>query len=247
MCCKIKNECDVCNGHKDKPQRLVLRWVGTSKKTVTFSSETLCVRNTRLTSNSDSDEVVLDAASCFGSGNTLPTNLYFKVDGASGYLHASCSQPLNIGDVIYTAPNKGSLIVVGFQSLSGRTESACGKPTQTCGPRTASKPSVKCSAGITVPKLTSKKGVPLRINSDGSIQYIWGKSKNSDVLSTDEFEYIGVSCDGEKVKGKVVVTLDIPKTEPKPAGVWVHATSCVLINVCATNNENCQIYCFTPI
>ena len=125
LCCKVKNGCDVCNGHKDKPQRLVLRWVGTSKKTITFSSDTLCVRETRLTSNSDSDEVVLDAASCFGYGNQLPTDLYFKVDGSSGYLHASCSQPLNLGDVIFQDENKGFLILVGFRAMSGRTDGQC--------------------------------------------------------------------------------------------------------------------------
>merc|ERR1712048_64890 len=206
--------CDVCNGRKDKPRKLILRWVATAgtKSSVMFASVNNCVMPTKLTSNSDSNEVVLGCGA-----SKLPTDLYFKVDGATGYLHASCSQPLNIGDVIYQVPNKGSLILVGFQSISGRTESACGRPTQTCGPRTASKPSVKCSAGITVPKLTSKNGVPLRINSDGSIQYLWGKSQSRNMLSTDQIEYIGVSCDGEKVKGKVVITLDMPKTEPKPA------------------------------
>merc|ERR1712048_272112 len=95
--------CDVCNGRKDKPRKLILRWVATAgtKSSVMFASVNNCVMPTKLTSNSDSDEVVLDAASCFGYGNKLPTDLYFKVDGASGYLHASCSQPLNIGDVIY--------------------------------------------------------------------------------------------------------------------------------------------------
>merc|ERR1712048_77531 len=122
---KTKNDCDVCNRRKDKPQKLRLRWVVGSKKSITFASSATCVQRTTLTSDSDSNEVTLDAVSCFGSGNKLPTNIYFQVDGATGYLHASCSHPLNLGDVVYQAGDKGSLVLVGFQAMSGRTESAC--------------------------------------------------------------------------------------------------------------------------
>merc|ERR1712159_689737 len=47
--------------------------------------------------------------------------------GSPRYLHASCSQPLHVGDEIYS-DSKGALIVSGFQSLSGRTDKACEKP-----------------------------------------------------------------------------------------------------------------------
>ena len=126
LCCKIKNECDVCNGVKDKPQKLVLRWVATSKQTITFSSASICVKESKLTSNSDSNEVVLDAAACFGSGSKLPTNIDLTVDGTRSTLHASCSQPLNLGDTIYKDSSKGFLILVGFRAESSRTHLACG-------------------------------------------------------------------------------------------------------------------------
>ena len=96
------------------------------------------MKQTMLTSGSLYNEVVLDAAcsgsgsksgSKSGSGSKLPTNINFAVDGSSKQLHASCSQPLNLGDVIYKDENEGSLILVGFKAMSGRTESACGKPT----------------------------------------------------------------------------------------------------------------------
>ena len=99
LCCQIKNACDVCNGQKDKPQQLTLRWVGTggAASSIIFSADDICVKRTTLTSDSNSNEVVLDTASCFGSGNKLPTNINFKVNGATTSFHASCSQPLNLG------------------------------------------------------------------------------------------------------------------------------------------------------
>ena len=113
LCCQVKSACDVCNGQKDKPQKLRLRWVGNSgaPSSITFSSQSICVKPTTLTSGSKSNEVVLDAASCFGSGSKLPTNILFQVDGATTSLHASCSQPLNVGYVLYTDTNKGFLVL----------------------------------------------------------------------------------------------------------------------------------------
>merc|ERR1719174_1247112 len=132
LCCQIKNACDVCNGQKDKPQKLRLRWVGNggASSSITFSSDGICVKATTLTSDSNSNEVVLDAASCFGSGSKLPTDIYFEVDGSSTYLHASCSQALNLGDVLYADKNKGFLVLVGFRAMSGRTDGECngGRP-----------------------------------------------------------------------------------------------------------------------
>merc|ERR1712174_168021 len=89
-----------------------------------FSSDSTCVKPTQLTSNSGSNEIVLDAPACYGYEDKLPTNIDFDVDGSSQSLHASCSQPLNLKDVIYTN-SKGSLIVVDFESMSGRTEKDC--------------------------------------------------------------------------------------------------------------------------
>ena len=89
-----------------------------------FSSDSTCVKPTQLTSNSGSNEIVLDAPACYGYEDKLPTNIDFDVDGSSQSLHASCSQPLNLGDAIYTN-SKGSLIVVDFESMSGRTEKDC--------------------------------------------------------------------------------------------------------------------------
>jgi len=155
-----------------------------------------------LTSNSNSNEEVLDA-SCSGSGYKLPTDIYFEVDGSATYFHASCSQPLNLGDALYEHPSKGSLILVGFESVSGRTEGACGPATQACGARSFTPPSLSCGAGITLEQGTSMKGVALRMNSDSSIQYLGTQAP--DGLSADEFEYTGTSCDGEEVKGKVVI------------------------------------------
>ena len=202
--------CDICNLRKDKPQKLTLRWVGLAgaSSSITFASDNTCVKATTLTSNSNSNEVVLDAASCFGSGSKLPTNIYLSVDGSSKYLHASCSQPLNVGDVVYKS-KKGSLILVGFQSVSGRTESACAKPKYTCGPRSfTTAPSVSCGAGITLFKVTSQKGVPLRVNADGSVQYLWNRARDGH-LWQDRIQYTGISCDGEKVKGRIYI---YPKT-----------------------------------
>ena len=205
-------KCDICNLRKDKPQTLIFRWVGKAgaQTSIRFHSEGSCVKETILTSGSNLNEVVLDA-SCFGSGSKLPTDIYFKVDGATTYLHASCSQPLNVGDVVYEHRSKGSLVLVGFRSVSGRTESACGKPTQTCGPRSLTAPSLSCGAGITLQKDTSTKGVALRINSDYSIQYMWSQARHGvSTVWTDEFEYTGTSCDGEKVTGKVIVSVRTP-------------------------------------
>ena len=209
-------DCDICNLRKDKPQKLTLRWVGLAGKqsSITFASDNTCVKATTLTSNSNSNEVVLDAASCFGSGSKLPTNLHLSVDGSSKYLHASCSQPLNVGDVVYKH-TKGSLILVGFQSVSGRTESACAKPKYTCAPRSfTTAPSLSCGAGITLSKATSQKGVPLRINADGSVQYLWSKTRDGH-LWKDQFQYTGVSCDGEKVTAKVLIYLRTPASTTK--------------------------------
>ena len=304
LCCNIVSECDVCNLHKDKPQKLILRWVGIAKKSITFASNGNCVESTELTSESNSNEVILDAASCFGSGYNLPTNIYFEVDGSRQCLHASCSQPLNLGDAIYKDENKGFLVLVGFQAMSGRTHNACRAPcknqcscnsaqtcfhqfrkkdyrlvceaaipeldeavtrvhisSDACSPpgcphadgfkidvcpcqekeqcfdgksckpstecpcksvdcpswsRTFAKTSLRCSADITLPKPTSVSGVPLRVNSDGSIQYVWSPSRGS--LLTDGFEYSGISCNGEKVKGKVVVQLDVAVVTVAPGG-----------------------------
>merc|ERR1712032_989043 len=108
--------------------------------------------------------------------------------------------------------NKGSLILVGFRSVSGRTESECPKPTQTCGPRSFTTPSLSCGTGITLQKATSTKGVSLRINPDFSIQYMWGTRDALSSLWTDEFEYTGTSCDGENVKAKVIVNVQTPTT-----------------------------------
>ena len=120
-------DCDVCNGKSDKPQKIRLRWeaIAGVSSSITFSSYSTCVDETALTSDSTSNEVVLDATSCFGTGSTLPSNIYFKVDGSATYLHTSCSRALNVGDVIYMDKNKGSLVLVGFQSMSGRTDRAC--------------------------------------------------------------------------------------------------------------------------
>merc|ERR1712187_360953 len=133
-----------CNGKKDKPTMLKFRWVGNTGSSVTFASSSMCVGQTTLTSNSNSNEVVLDSEACFGSRQKLPTNIYFTVDGKSESLHASCSQALNVGDVVYKHPSKGSLIVAGFTALSGRTDSACAKPSQTCAPRSFTPPSFSC-------------------------------------------------------------------------------------------------------
>ena len=205
-------KCDVCNGQKDKPQTLIFRWVGKAgaQNSINFQSEGTCAKQTTLTSGSKSNEVVLDA-SCFGSGSQLPTNIHFKVDGATTYLHASCSQPLNVGDVVYEHRNKGSLILVGFRSVSGRTEGECPKPTHACGPRLPSPASLSCGDGIALQQGASAKGVALRINPDFSIQYMWSQTRDAlSSLWTDEFEYTGTSCGGEEVKGKVIINVQIP-------------------------------------
>ena len=137
--------CDICNGRKDKPKKVTLRWVGTAgaKTSIMFSSGSTCVKSTQLTSNSAKNEVVLDASACPGvSGYKLPTDVYITVDGSSKYLHASCSQSMLVDDVVYKNA-KGSLIIVGFKAMSGRTEHDCGgrftttttpAPTTTPGP-----------------------------------------------------------------------------------------------------------------
>merc|ERR1712222_20648 len=203
-----------------KPQTLIFRWVvkAGAQSSINFHSEGTCAKETTLTSGSKSNEVVLDA-SCFGSDSKLPTNIYFRVDGATTYLHASCSQPLNVGDVVYEHRNKGSLILVGFRSVSGRTESECPKPTQTCGPRSFTTPSLTCGTGITIQKVTSTKGVSLRINPDFSIQYMWSQKRHAlSSLWTDQFEYTGTSCDGEEVKGKIIVNVETPWVNVKASG-----------------------------
>merc|ERR1719181_531204 len=205
-------KCDVCNLRKDKPQTLVFRWVGKAgaQNSINFHSEGTCAKQITLTSGSKSNEVALDAT-CFGSGSKLPTNIYFKVDGATTYLHASCSQPLNVGDVVYEHRSKGSLILVGFRSVSGRTESECPKPTQTCGPPSITSASLSCGSGITLQKGTSTKGVALRVNPDFSIQYMWSQRRDAvSSLWMDQFEYTGTSCDGEEVKGKVIINVQTP-------------------------------------
>jgi len=129
-----------------------------------------------------------------------------------------------VGDVVYEHRNKGSLILVGFRSVSGRTASECPKPTQTCGPRSVTGASLSCGTGITLQKATSTKGVSLRINPDFSIQYMWSQTRDAiSSLWTDQFEYTGTSCDGENVKGKVIVNVQNPwvtttaaPTTPKP-------------------------------
>jgi len=126
--------------------------------------------------------------------------------------------------VVYEHRNKGSLILVGFRSVSGRTASECPKPTQTCGPRSVTGASLSCGTGITLQKATSTKGVSLRINPDFSIQYMWSQTRDAiSSLWTDQFEYTGTSCDGENVKGKVIVNVQNPwvtttaaPTTPKP-------------------------------
>ena len=303
LCCHVVSKCNVCNGRKDKPQKLILRWVASSKHSITFASSRNCVESTELTSEPNSSEVVLDAASCFGSRYKLPTNIEFEVDGSRQSLHASCSQPLNLGDVVYKDETKGVLILAGFQAMSGRTHHACKGPSKSqcscnnakhcftdvldrmrqnnyrlvcksaqpefftrvricsgeCAPpacphadgfkidlcpcqqkeqcfdgkscgtsrewpcksadcpswsRPFTEPSLMCSAGITLAKVESVKGVPLRVNSDGSIQYFWSRSHGSPL--TDHFEYRGLSCSGEKVKGQVVIKLDISAAHTAP-------------------------------
>ena len=305
LCCHVVSKCDVCNRRKDKPQKIILRWVGSSKNSITFASSRNCVESTELTSEPNSNEVLLDAASCFGSRYKLPTNIKFKVDGSRQSLHVSCSQPLNLGDVVYKDENKGVLILAGFQAMSGRSHHACKSASKNqcscnnakqcftdvldrirqkdyrlvcksaqpefftrvhissdaCTPpacphadgfkidvcpcqqkeqcfdgkscdnsrerpcksrdcpswsRTFIEPSLMCSAGITLAKFASVKGVPLRVNADGSIQYVWSTSHGS--LLTDHFEYSGISCDGEKVKGKVVIELGILAAKATPGG-----------------------------
>jgi len=148
--------------------------------------------------------------------------MYFKVDGATAYLHASCSQPLNVGDVVFKHRTKGSLILVRFRSVSGRTDRDCPKLKHTCGPRSVTTPSLSCGAGITLQKRTSTKGVSLRINPDFSIQYMWSQTRHGvSPLWTDHFEYTGKSCDGENVKGKVIIyvrqsTTTATASAPKP-------------------------------
>jgi len=205
-------KCDVCNLRKDKPQTLIFRWVGKTgaQSSINFQSDGICVKQTTLTSGSKSNEVVIDA-SCFDSGSKLPTNIYFKVDGATAYLHASCSQPLNVGDVVYKHPSKGSLVLVGFRSVSGRTETDCPSATHTCKPRSATAPSLSCSAGIKLTKGKSTKGVNVRVNPDSSVQYMWSQTRHTTSSSwTDQFEYTALSCDGEEVKGKVVINVETP-------------------------------------
>ena len=217
-------KCDVCNRHKDKPQTLIFRWVanGGRQTSINFQSEGTCVKETTLTSGSKLNEVALDA-SCFNSGskhskNKLPTNIVFKVDGATTYLHASCSQPLNVGDVVYEHQSKGSLILVGFRSGSGRTERECPKGTHTCGPRSVVPPALSCGSAIELKKIKSKKGVTLRVNPDFSVQYMWSPSRDELLTSwTDQFEYTGLSCDGEKVTAKVVIKARKPLSTPKPS------------------------------
>ena len=206
-------KCDVCDLRKDKPQTLIFRWIGKARAqtSIKFQSEGTCVKETTLTSGSKSNEVALDA-SCFDSGSKLPTNIYFKVDGATTYLHASCSQPLNVGDVVYKHQSKGSLILVGFRSVSGRTESDCPKGTYECGPRSVTPPSLSCGAGIELKNDKSTKGVSLSLNSDFSVQYMWSQTRGAISSSwTDQFEYTALSCDGEKVRGKVIVNVRTPR------------------------------------
>ena len=214
-------KCDICNLRKDKPQTLIFRWVGKAgaQSSIKFLSEGTCAREQTLTSGSKSNEVVLDAT-CFGSGSKIPTNIYFTVDGASAYLHASCSQPLNVGDVVYKHQSKGSLVLVGFRSVSGRTESDCPKAMHTCEPRSGAPYSLQCGAGIALQKGGSTKGVALRMNTDFSIQYMWRPTRG--VLSsswTDEFEYTTLSCDGDKVQAKVIVNVH----KICAAGQWTKA------------------------
>ena len=134
--------CDICNGQKDKPHKVTLLWVGTAGSTtsITFSSDSTCVKPTQLTSNSATNEVVLDASTCSGYSDKLSTNVQLTVDGSSKYLHASCSQPINTADVVYKNA-KGSLILVGFEATSGRTEHDCGgRFTTTPAPTTSTAP-----------------------------------------------------------------------------------------------------------
>ena len=201
-------KCDVCDLRKDKPQMLTLRWVANAgaQSSITFESGT-CGTEQIL---ADSNEVVLEA-SCFDYGEKLPTNIHYKVDGSDYYLHASCSQPLNVGDVVYNDPNKGSLIVVGFRSVTGRTEHNCPGAKFTCGSRSYTAPSLSCDAGISLTNPKSAKGVDLTVDSDSTVQYMWDETQHGGSSSwTDEFEYTAVSCDGEKVNAKITITVETP-------------------------------------
>ena len=209
-------KCDVCNLHKDKPQMLIFRWVGKvgSQTSIRFESEGTCGREQVLTSGSKSNEVVLEA-SCFQNHKKekLPTDIYFKVDGLETSLHASCSQPLNIGDAVYTHPSKGSLIVVGFRSVTGRTANECPKAIHNCAPRSATAPSLKCDAGINLVNTKSAKGVNVRVNKDSTVQYMWNEARHGSI-SWDHFEYTALSCDGEKVNAKIIIKVNAPWLNP---------------------------------
>ena len=71
---QTKTGYNVCNGKTDKPQKLKLHWEGKAgvPTSITFSSTTTCVQGAKLTIDSKNNELVLDAASCFGSDRTLP-------------------------------------------------------------------------------------------------------------------------------------------------------------------------------
>merc|ERR1711939_511335 len=88
-------------------------------------------------------------------------------------------------------------------------------------------PSLSCGAGITLQKGTTTKGVSLRINSDFSIQYMWSQTRHAvSPLWTDQFEYTGKSCDGENVKGKVIIHVrQSPTAITTPAPKPTTATS----------------------
>ena len=99
-----------------------------------FESKGTCGMEQILTSGSDSNEVMLEA-SCFDHETKLPTIIYFKVHGSENCLYASCSQPFNVDDVVCTEPSKGTLILLDFCPIKGRTTHTCPGATFACGPR----------------------------------------------------------------------------------------------------------------
>ena len=134
------NGCD-CRFHSrqctcDGPQMFTFRWVRNvgSQSSARFESKGTCGMEQILTSGSDSNKVMLEA-SCFGHETKLPTIIYFKVHGSENGLYASCSQPFNVDDVVCTEPSKGTLLLLDFCPIKGRTTHTCPGATFACGSR----------------------------------------------------------------------------------------------------------------
>lgn len=129
-CSGQNRSCEICGDHdnsgraKTKLTSLTFRWTPSGAVDASvLSLDNITVEGSTVVLGSDG---TFQTVTVTAVGANFGANTDFTIAGSTTTLHTSCSQPIFVGlGIQFTGPLEGALIVIGFATLDGRTDSDC--------------------------------------------------------------------------------------------------------------------------